>query len=80
MTPAPTVRDISNSVYREFAIRMHRRVIDNPVCEVCKQHPSVRINRWGTIRACCTNCLNDELQRYHADMEEAFANREESLD
>lgn len=61
----PTVEDFSYSLYRELAARMHQVVIDHPVCEVCEQRPSVQINRWGRIRACCVNCLDDEWRRFN---------------
>ena len=61
----PSVEEISHLVYHDFAAQMHEKyVVPNQVCQVCKKNPSVRINRWGPIKACCQSCLDEEYQRF----------------
>lgn len=64
MTKSNHVDRLAEEVYLEFAGRMQYLVAANPVCEVCRVAPSVRVNRWGALRACCQNCLDEELRRF----------------
>lgn len=59
-----SVDKICRDVYMEFAASQHEHVIKNPICEVCTKNPSVRINRWGPIKACCWECLGNEMRQY----------------
>lgn len=59
--------EVADKVYMEFANKFHQFVVDNPICQVCKLNPSIRINRWGKVKACCEQCLireyNDFIER-----------------
>lgn len=56
---------IADEVYYEFAQSQHSHVLTHPTCEICKQRPSVRITRWGTIKAACLECLGEELEAFN---------------
>ena len=62
--------DMSRNIYLNFAMMPIniKRLQDNPVCEACKTRPSVRINRWGPIKACCEECLVEEQRRFDEHM------------
>lgn len=59
--------EVTDKVYMEFANKFHQFVIDNPICQMCNLNPSIRINRWGKVKACCEQCLiqeyNDFIER-----------------
>lgn len=56
--------DLIRQSHDDFVEQMQGHVLANPVCEVCDRRPSVRINRWGTIKACCQDCLDEEQRRF----------------
>lgn len=68
MNDVPSVDELSRQVYREFANQPQQlaHVAAHPVCEVCGRAPSVRINHWGPIKACCEGCLVKEQQDFDA--------------
>jgi len=39
----------------------------NPICEICKNNPSVRITPLGKIKAACLNCV--EQQRKELELQ-----------
>lgn len=64
MSDPPSVEEISQEVYNNFAAEMHEKyVTPGKLCECGK--PAVRINRWGSIKACCQSCLDDEMARFN---------------
>ena len=67
-----SVEQLSKQTYEEFAYKMMDRVKNNPTCEKCKIHPSVKINRWGSIKACCTYCLDEEIAAFNAARTESY--------
>lgn len=73
------VERIAREVYLEFAASQQHVVVENPVCQVCDKHPSVQINRWGSIKACCPECLDEELRRFEAFHQEQCQIEEEWL-
>lgn len=72
-----SVERMTQEVYDEFAYRMRDRVTEHPICEECGQAPSVKINRWGTIKACCQTCLDAELNAFYDFCKEEEKREEE---
>ena len=59
---SPSIEDISNKVYLNFAMEMHKKYVpEGKICEKCSKNLAVRINRWGPIKACCNACLEEEM-------------------
>lgn len=40
----------------------------NPVCEICRNNPSVRITGLGTIKACCEECNENIYKQIEEDI------------
>lgn len=60
------IQRIIDQVHNDFAKKMHEKYITpGKICDVCEENPAVRINRWGTIQACCNDCLNKELEEFN---------------
>lgn len=58
------VEKMAHELYLEHASKYEQYVKDNPICEICKKNPSIRINRWGTIKASCQSCLEEEYRSF----------------
>jgi hypothetical protein len=41
-----------------------RHRLSHPICERCMSQWSVGTTNWGTIQACCQDCLDDETRRF----------------
>ena len=62
-----TTDDMSHEIHNNFASKMHDKyVTPGKICEKCKEHPAVKINRWGEIKACCQSCLDEEWKVFDA--------------
>jgi hypothetical protein len=70
MSDPPSVEQISNEVYNNFAAEMHEKyVTPGKICEKCGDNPAVKINRWGQIKACCQSCLDEEMAIFNEHCE-----------
>ncbi len=76
MSDVPSIDQISNQVYLDFAAENRKVVEQNPICQKCNKNPSVQINRWGQILACCQACLNEELEDFNRYCEQIKAEAE----
>lgn len=55
---------MAEDVYLEFANKHQKIIIDYAVCQICEENPSVRITRWGKVKAACQSCLNKEYENF----------------
>ena len=58
------VEKMAYNIYLEHASKYEEYVKEHSICEICKENPSIRINRWGTIKAACQSCLNQEYESF----------------
>jgi hypothetical protein len=72
----PTVDELAHQEYLIAAARHKNVVEENPVCQKCRENPSVAINRWGTILAVCADCLKDELRAFEKSCRDTAEARE----
>jgi hypothetical protein len=66
--------EVADKVYMEFANRFHQFVIDNPICQICKLNPSIRITRWGKVKSACQQCLIKEHNDFIERIKESYDN------
>lgn len=45
------------------------RLLNNPICEICKVEKSTRVTGLGTLRACCERCNNNIYKQIDEDIE-----------
>ena len=49
----------------KFATQMHDKYVpEGKICDGCKVNKALRINRWGSIKAFCNECLKEEYSRF----------------
>lgn len=59
------IQRIIDQVHNDFAAKMHEKYITpGKICDRCDKNPAIRINRWGTIMACCGECLDEEQKEF----------------
>lgn len=68
---------MADQVYNDYAALMHEQYITpDKMCDGCKLEKAIKINRWGTIKAFCQSCLDEEYRKFEEAFEEEW-NREE---
>lgn len=63
--------------WNDHITRMDKHLADNPICQMCKEKPSVRITPVGTLYAACEDCLDGIDRELQAAREESRREIEE---
>lgn len=58
---------VSEKLWNQIQEFNLERLKSNPICEICKSNPSVRITGLGRVMSCCEECNEDIYRRIEED-------------
>lgn len=63
----------SDKVWEWMQERNKEHMLANPICEICRDRPSVRITPVGTLKASCLECIADIRKMLADDLARSLA-------